>query len=181
MGQFEASFRVQQDCDFVNAGNVRRMFKDVCKLAGIGENWTPRELHTSFVSLMSNSGVSTEEIARLVSHSSTHVTETVYRRGPHHRPRHALFHLLAEQRDQLPCLARAGERYQKLGRWRFAFTVEVGQYGGGADCAASARAVASRNSASGCAEWLVVRAPSMLLRTALWARVRSAAARWWSG
>jgi integrase len=64
----------------LDAGNVRRMFKDVCKLAGIGENWTPRELRTSFVSLMSNSGVSTEEIARLVGHSSTHVTETVYRR-----------------------------------------------------------------------------------------------------
>jgi integrase len=63
----------------LDAGNVRRMFKDVCKLAGIGENWTPRELRTSFVSLMSHQGVSTEEIARLVGHSSTRVTETVYR------------------------------------------------------------------------------------------------------
>jgi integrase len=64
----------------LDAGNVRRMFKDLCKLAGIGENWTPRELRTSFVSLMSHHGVSSEEIARLVGHSSTRVTETVYRR-----------------------------------------------------------------------------------------------------
>jgi integrase len=64
----------------LDAGNVRRMFKDVCRQAGIGVNWTPRELRTSFVSLMSHSGVSTEEIARLVGHSSTRVTETIYRR-----------------------------------------------------------------------------------------------------
>jgi integrase len=64
----------------LNADNVRRMFKDVCRHAGIGQNWTPRELRTSFVSLMSQSGVSTEEIARLVGHSSTRVTETIYRR-----------------------------------------------------------------------------------------------------
>jgi integrase len=64
----------------LDAGNVRRMFKDVCKSAGIGDNWTPRELRTSFVSLMSHRGVSNEEIARLVGHRSTRVTETVYRR-----------------------------------------------------------------------------------------------------
>jgi site-specific recombinase XerD len=44
----------------LDAGNVRRMFKDVCKQADIRDNWTPRELRTSFVSLMSHSGVSTE-------------------------------------------------------------------------------------------------------------------------
>lgn len=64
----------------LDAGNVRRMFKDVCRAAGIGDGWTPRELRTSFVSLMSHSGVSTEEIGRLVGHSSTRVTETIYRR-----------------------------------------------------------------------------------------------------
>jgi len=64
----------------LSAGHVRRMFKDVCEHAGIGADWTPRELRTSFVSLMSERGVSTEEIARLVGHSSTRVTETVYRR-----------------------------------------------------------------------------------------------------
>jgi hypothetical protein len=40
----------------LDAGNVRRI-KDACKLAGTGTNWTPRELRTSFVSLMSHSGV----------------------------------------------------------------------------------------------------------------------------
>lgn len=64
----------------LDAGNVRRMFKNVCTAAGLGDNWTPRELRTSFVSLMSHRGVSIEEIARLVGHSSTRVTETVYRR-----------------------------------------------------------------------------------------------------
>ena len=64
----------------LDAANVRRMFKNVCTAAGLGDNWTPRELRTSFVSLMSHRGVSTEEIARLIGHSSTRVTETVYRR-----------------------------------------------------------------------------------------------------
>ena len=39
------------------AGNVRRTFKKITKAAGLGEDWTPRELRTSFVSLMSDSGV----------------------------------------------------------------------------------------------------------------------------
>jgi integrase len=64
----------------LDAGNVRKMFKRVCKVAGIGDGWTPRELRTSFVSLMSHRGVSTEEIARLVGHASTRTTEVVYRR-----------------------------------------------------------------------------------------------------
>jgi integrase len=64
----------------LDAGNVRKMFKRICKAAGIGEDWAPRELRTSFVSLMSNRGVSIEEIARLVGHASTRTTEVVYRR-----------------------------------------------------------------------------------------------------
>ena len=64
----------------LDAGNVRKMFKRVCKEAGIGDSWTPRELRTSFVSLMSNRGVKIEEIARLVGHASTRTTEVVYRR-----------------------------------------------------------------------------------------------------
>jgi integrase len=63
----------------LTAGNVRRMFRDVCKRAGIGADWTPRELRHSFVSLMSDRGITTEEISRLVGHSSTRVTEVVYR------------------------------------------------------------------------------------------------------
>ena len=64
----------------LDAGNVRKMFKRVCDEAGIGDGWTPRELRTSFVSLMSHRGVSIEEIARLVGHATTRTTEIVYRR-----------------------------------------------------------------------------------------------------
>jgi integrase len=66
--------------DALDAANVRKMFKRVCRVAGVGDGWTPRELRTSFVSLMSHHGVSIEEIARLVGHSSTRTTEVVYRR-----------------------------------------------------------------------------------------------------
>ena len=64
----------------LDAANVRKMFKRVCTEAGIGDGWTPRELRTTFVSLMSHQGVSIEEIARLVGHASTRTTEIVYRR-----------------------------------------------------------------------------------------------------
>ena len=64
----------------LDAANVRKMFKRVCTEAGIGDGWTPRELRTSFVSLLSHRGVSIEEIARLVGHTSTRTTEIVYRR-----------------------------------------------------------------------------------------------------
>jgi integrase len=64
----------------LDAGNVRKMFKRACAAAGIGDGWTPRELRTSFVSLMSHRGVSIEEIARLAGHASTRTTEVVYRR-----------------------------------------------------------------------------------------------------
>ena len=64
----------------LDAGNVRKMFKRICTEAGTGDGWTPRELRTSFVSLMSHQGVSIEEIARLAGHPSTRTTEVVYRR-----------------------------------------------------------------------------------------------------
>jgi integrase len=64
----------------LDAANVRKMFKRICTAAGIGDGWTPRELRTSFVSLLSHRGVSIEEIARLVGHASTRTTEVVYRR-----------------------------------------------------------------------------------------------------
>jgi integrase len=64
----------------LDAGNVRKMFKRVCTEAGIGDGWTPRELRTSFVSLLSHRGVSIEEIARLAGHASTRTTEVVYHR-----------------------------------------------------------------------------------------------------
>jgi integrase len=64
----------------LDAANVRKMFKRICTEAGAGDEWTPRELRTTFVSLMSHSGVAIEEIARLVGHASTRTTEIVYRR-----------------------------------------------------------------------------------------------------
>ena len=42
-------------------------------------DWTPRELRHSFVSLLSDNGVSLEDIADLCGHSGTTVTEKVYR------------------------------------------------------------------------------------------------------
>jgi site-specific recombinase XerC len=43
------------------------------------EEWSPRELRHSFVSVLSDAGVPLEEISRLVGHSGTTVTELVYR------------------------------------------------------------------------------------------------------
>lgn len=44
------------------------------------DEWTPRELRHSFVSLMSDAGVAVEDIARLVGHKGTVVTEKVCRK-----------------------------------------------------------------------------------------------------
>ena len=55
----------------LDAGNVRKMFKRICTEAGVGDGSTPRELRTTFVSLMSHRSVSIEEIARIVGHAST--------------------------------------------------------------------------------------------------------------
>ncbi len=59
--------------------NVRRGFRALCDKAGIGGSWSPRELRHTFVSLMSESGIAVEEIARLAGHSSSRTTEVVYR------------------------------------------------------------------------------------------------------
>jgi len=60
--------------------NVLRAFRLVVAAAGLDPaDWTPRELRHSFVSLLSDSGVSVEQIADLCGHSGTAVTETVYR------------------------------------------------------------------------------------------------------
>ncbi|WP_151482560.1 site-specific integrase [Streptomyces albicerus] len=66
----------------LDAANVRRTYRRV--LAAVDgldpAHWTPRELRHSFVSLLSDNGVPLEEISRLVGHSSTAVTEKVYRK-----------------------------------------------------------------------------------------------------
>jgi integrase len=63
----------------LDASHVRRAFKAITKQAGLGENWTPRELRHSFVSIMSDNDVPLETIADLVGHASTAVTEEIYR------------------------------------------------------------------------------------------------------
>ncbi|MGW7691026.1 tyrosine-type recombinase/integrase [Streptomyces asiaticus] len=66
----------------LDSTNVRRAFRQAIKDAeGVDANeWTPRELRHSFVSLLSDRGVPLEEISRLVGHSGTAVTEEVYRK-----------------------------------------------------------------------------------------------------
>ena len=65
----------------LDAHNVRRGLRRVLATAGLtAKEWTSRELRTSFVSLLSDDGVPIEQIARLVGHASTVVTETVYRK-----------------------------------------------------------------------------------------------------
>jgi site-specific recombinase XerD len=64
----------------LDAHNVRRDFRKLAEAAGLSAGeWTPRELRHSFVSLLSDDGMPIEHIARLVGHTSTAVTETVYR------------------------------------------------------------------------------------------------------
>jgi len=53
------------------AGNVRRAFRSITKAAGIGEDWTPRELRHTFVSILSDNDVPIEKIADLVGHRTT--------------------------------------------------------------------------------------------------------------
>jgi integrase len=60
--------------------NLRRDFRRVTAAAGLGARWVPKELRTSFVSMMSYQGVPVEEIARLAGHASSRTTEVVYRR-----------------------------------------------------------------------------------------------------
>jgi integrase len=52
--------------------NLRRDFRRVTAAAGLGARWVPKELRTSFVSMMSYQGVQVEEIARLAGHASSY-------------------------------------------------------------------------------------------------------------
>jgi integrase len=65
-----------------DANNVLRSFRAmVAKTALNANDWTPREMRHSFVSLLSDSGVAIEDIARLVGHKGgSEVTETIYRK-----------------------------------------------------------------------------------------------------
>jgi integrase len=61
------------------ASDVRTEFKRITEKAGLGRDWTPRELRHTFVSLLSDSGVPIEQVADAVAHASTRTTEVVYR------------------------------------------------------------------------------------------------------
>jgi integrase len=65
----------------MDAANVRRDLRRALGLVpGIEPaEWTPRELRHSFVSVLSDAGIPVEQIAQLVGHSGTTVTELVYR------------------------------------------------------------------------------------------------------
>ena len=55
--------------------------RTVAKTAGLNaDDWTPRDLRHSFVSLMPDAGVPIEKIARLVGHTGATTTEIVYRK-----------------------------------------------------------------------------------------------------
>ncbi|MFD7402988.1 tyrosine recombinase XerC [Streptomyces sp. NPDC059866] len=65
-----------------SALNVRRNFRALLKEAGFEnpKEWTPRELRTNFVSVLSDHGIPIEVISRLVGHNGSGTTERVYRK-----------------------------------------------------------------------------------------------------
>ena len=69
----------RKDGTLLDRWHVRHEFAVITKAAGMGEDWTPRELRHSFVSILSASGTRIEDISDLMGHSGTSVTETVYR------------------------------------------------------------------------------------------------------
>jgi len=63
----------------LTANNVIRAFRLITKKAGLGEDWAPREMRRTFVSVLSANGVPVESIALLAGHDRTATTESVYR------------------------------------------------------------------------------------------------------
>ena len=61
------------------ANNVIRAFRIITKKAGLGEDWVPREMRHTFVSVLSANGVPVESIALLAGHERSATTESVYR------------------------------------------------------------------------------------------------------
>ena len=64
----------------LDPANVRKAFRKACSAAKIGEDWTPRELRHTGISLLSLAGLPIEEVARIAGHSTTVTTQRVYRR-----------------------------------------------------------------------------------------------------
>jgi integrase len=57
---------------------VRTRLAAICGAAGIPA-YAPREMRHTFVSVLSDSGMSIEEIADAVGHTNSYITKTVYR------------------------------------------------------------------------------------------------------
>ena len=57
--------------------HVRREFRKVTQAAGLGNDWAPREMRHTFVSLLSSAGMPLDDIAVLVGHKGAATTETV--------------------------------------------------------------------------------------------------------
>ena len=60
-------------------GEVLARFKEVTKTAGIGPDWTLRDLRHTFVSVLSDAGTDIEAIADAAGHVNSVVTKTTYR------------------------------------------------------------------------------------------------------
>jgi integrase len=80
--------------------NLRRAFRELCKRAGLGSDWTTYELRHSFVSLVADQLDDLVKVADLAGHVDTRTTE-----GYRHQVRPSLPHAI-EAWDRL--LARAG-------------------------------------------------------------------------
>jgi integrase len=63
----------------LTADNVKRAFRIITKKADLGEDWVPREMRHTFVSVLSANDVPVESIALLVGHDRSATTESVYR------------------------------------------------------------------------------------------------------
>jgi hypothetical protein len=64
----------------LDAHNVRRAFRKVVDSAGlVGKSGDPASCATASCPLLSDDGMPIEQISRLVEHTNTTVTETVYR------------------------------------------------------------------------------------------------------
>jgi integrase len=63
----------------LTAENVIRAFRIITKAAGLGEDWVPREMRHTFVSVLSANDVPVESISLLVGHDRTATTELIYR------------------------------------------------------------------------------------------------------
>jgi site-specific recombinase XerD len=53
----------------LTANNVIRAFRIITKKAGLGDDWVPREMRHTFVSVLSANGVPVESGGRVVPHA----------------------------------------------------------------------------------------------------------------